>query len=59
MAQFIVDQMGTPVSSASNTVRGEAGRSAIGFSTSRSTGNFRATLVEYTRRFPQIEISLI
>ena len=39
--------------------RGEAGHLAIGFYTSLSAGNLRASLVEYGRRFPQVEISTI
>jgi DNA-binding transcriptional LysR family regulator len=38
--------------------RGEAGRLTIGFYTSLSAGNLRATLVEYTRRFPNVDICL-
>jgi DNA-binding transcriptional LysR family regulator len=39
--------------------RGEAGHITIGFYTSLSAGNLRATLVEYAQRFPQVEISTI
>jgi DNA-binding transcriptional LysR family regulator len=47
------------VKSAHSTGRGEAGRLAIGFYTSLSSGNLRATLSDYTQRFPEIEIELI
>lgn len=39
--------------------RGEAGYLTIGFYTSLSAGNLRASLVEYGRRFPQVEISTV
>lgn len=39
--------------------RGEAGHITIGFYTSLSAGNLRATLVEYSRRFPQVHISTV
>jgi DNA-binding transcriptional LysR family regulator len=39
--------------------RGEAGYLATGFYTSLSAGNLRASLVEYGRRFPQVEISTV
>lgn len=39
--------------------RGEAGYLTIGFYTSLSAGNLRASLVEYGRRFPQVEIKTI
>jgi DNA-binding transcriptional LysR family regulator len=39
--------------------RGDAGYLTIGFYTSLSAGNLRASLVEYGRRFPQVEINAI
>jgi len=39
--------------------RGEAGYLTIGFYTSLSAGNLRASLVEYGRRFPQVEIGVV
>ncbi|PWR19927.1 LysR family transcriptional regulator [Zavarzinia compransoris] len=39
--------------------RGEAGYLTIGFYTSLSTGNLRASLVEYGHRFPEVEISTV
>jgi DNA-binding transcriptional LysR family regulator len=38
--------------------RGEAGRLSVGFYTSISAGNLRATLVDYQKRFSQIDICL-
>ncbi|HKN26628.1 MAG TPA: LysR family substrate-binding domain-containing protein [Roseiarcus sp.] len=43
---------------AHSTGRGEAGRLVIGFYTSLSAGNLRATLTDVSQRFPQLEIEL-
>jgi DNA-binding transcriptional LysR family regulator len=51
--------MDTLVMAAHSTGRGESGRLAIGFHTSLSAGNLRATLVEYGQRFPQIAVRLV
>jgi DNA-binding transcriptional LysR family regulator len=58
MARSILEQMDTLMASAHSAGRGEAGRLAIGFYTSLSAGNLRATLVDYANRFPQIEVSM-
>jgi DNA-binding transcriptional LysR family regulator len=58
MARSILEQMDTLVTSAYCTGRGEAGRLAIGFYTSLSAGNLRATLLDHAQRFPQIEVRL-
>ena len=42
-----------------NAVRGESGRLTIGFYTSLSAGNFRASLMDLGQRFPQIEIKMV
>jgi DNA-binding transcriptional LysR family regulator len=39
--------------------RGESGRLAIGIHTSLAAGNLRATLIEYRRRFPEVETYLV
>ncbi|WP_158815394.1 LysR family transcriptional regulator [Methylocapsa sp. S129] len=57
-ARSILEQMDALVAIANRTGRGEAGQLAIGFYTSLSNGNLRATLMDYARRFPQIEISM-
>ena len=59
MARSILEQMDTLVTGAYNVGRGEAGRLAIGFYTSLSAGNLRATLVDYAQRFPRIDVSMI
>lgn len=57
-ARSILDQMDSLVTSAQHTGRGEAGRLGIGFYTSLSAGNLRATLVDYQKRFSQIDVRL-
>jgi DNA-binding transcriptional LysR family regulator len=59
MARSILDQMDTLVTNSRSAGRGEAGRLAIGFYTSLSAGNLRATLIEYRQRFPRIVIGMI
>ena len=39
--------------------RGESGRLAVGFYTSLSAGNLRASLMDVGQRFPQIEIEML
>jgi DNA-binding transcriptional LysR family regulator len=54
----ILEQMDSLVTSAEHTGRGEAGSLGIGFYTSLSAGNLRATLVDYQKRFSQIDMFL-
>lgn len=58
-ARSILEQIDALVTSAQHTGRGETGRLVIGFYTSLSIGNLQATLIEYARRFPQIDIGLL
>jgi DNA-binding transcriptional LysR family regulator len=57
-ARSILEQVDTLVTSAERTGRGVSGRLVIGFYTSLSAGNLRATLVDYQKRFTQIDICL-
>jgi len=41
-----------------STGRGEAGRLAVGFYTSLAAGNLRATLIDLSQRFPQLELEM-
>jgi DNA-binding transcriptional LysR family regulator len=59
MARSILEQMDALVMDAYSAGRGEAGRLAIGFYTSLSAGNLRATLVDYAERFPQIYLGMV
>ena len=47
------------VTSAHYDGRGEAGRLAVGFYTSLSAGNLRATLVDFRQRCPQVELRMV
>lgn len=55
----ILDELQTVVGGAKAVGRGEAGHITVGFYTSLSTGHLRGTLVEYGRRYPQVEISAV
>lgn len=55
----ILDELQALVDGAKAISRGDAGYLTIGFYTSLSAGNLRATIVEYAQRFPQVEISTI
>ncbi|MBN8968148.1 MAG: LysR family transcriptional regulator [Rhizobiales bacterium] len=58
-ARRILEELQTLTDGAKAVGRGEAGHITIGFYTSLSTGNLRASLVEYARRFPQVEINTV
>lgn len=55
----VLNELQLVVDGAKAAGRGEAGYLAIGFYTSLSAGNLRASLVEFGRRFPQVEISTV
>jgi len=57
-ARSIVEQMDSLVNSTYHVGRGEAGRLSVGFYTSISAGNLLATLVDFKRRFVQIDVCL-
>jgi DNA-binding transcriptional LysR family regulator len=57
-ARSILEQMDSLVDSTHHAGCGEAGRLTVGFYTSISAGNLRATLVDYKRRFSQIDVYL-
>ena len=58
-ARSILEQMDALVTSARYDGRGEAGRLAVGFYTSLSAGNLRATLVDFRQRCPQVELRMV
>lgn len=58
-ARSILEQMDVLVSHTRSTGRGEAGQLTIGFYTSLSTGNLRATLFDFRERFPQVELGMV
>jgi len=55
----VLNELQIVVDGAKAVGRGEAGYLTIGFYTSLSAGNLRASLVEFGRRFPQVEISTV
>lgn len=59
IARRVVDDVDMMILSAKAAGRGEAGRVTIGFYTSLSTGNLRATLLDYAQRFPRVEIRAV
>ena len=58
-ARSILDQFDSLVTTAHRTSRGEVGRLSIGFNTSLSAGNLRATLLDFRQRFPNVELEMI
>jgi DNA-binding transcriptional LysR family regulator len=59
MARAILEQVDTLVTTAQSLGGGEAGRIAVGFCTSISAGNLRATLVDHRNRFPEVELKTV
>src|SRR3954447_4729631 len=59
IARLILEQVDTLVDTGRSSGRGKLGHLAMGFCTSISAGNLRATLVDFTRRFPQIELATV
>ena len=58
-ARSILEQMDALVTSSQCNGRGEAGRLSVGFYTSLSAGNLRATLVDFRQRSPQVELGMV
>lgn len=58
-ARSILEQMDALLINTNSTGRGEAGRLAIGFYTSLSAGNLRATLTDFRLRFPRVELAMV
>ena len=58
-ARSILEQIDSLIITAHQTSRGEAGLLSIGFYTSLSAGNLRATLLDYRHHFPKVEIALV
>jgi DNA-binding transcriptional LysR family regulator len=59
MARSVLDQMDMIVSVTQANGRGGSGRLTVGFCTSLTTGNLRATLSEFRKRFPDVQIGAI
>lgn len=58
-SRHLVEGLDHMMATAKAAGRGEEGRLAIGFYTSLSAGNLRASLMEQARRFPQVEIRTV
>ncbi|PAP92022.1 LysR family transcriptional regulator [Mesorhizobium wenxiniae] len=58
-SRHLVDGLDHMMASAKAVRRGEAGRLAVGFYTSLSAGNLRASLMEHARRFPRVELRAV
>jgi DNA-binding transcriptional LysR family regulator len=59
MARLILEQVDVLVATAKSNGRGESGRLSVGFCTSISAGNLRATLTEFKNRHPRIELATV
>ena len=59
LARSILEQVDLLVITAHRAGRGETGRLTVGYYTSLSAGNLRATLIEYAQRFPDIRLNMI
>jgi len=58
-ARRIIDETETIAARLKTRSRGESGRLTIGVHASLSAGNLRATLIEYRRRFPDVDTHLV
>lgn len=59
IARIVLEQVDALVATARSNGRGEAGRISVGFCTSISAGNLRATLLDFKRRFPHIDLATV
>lgn len=56
IARLVLEQIDMLVDTGSSSSRGETGNLAMGFCTSISAGNLRATLREFKTQFPNVEL---
>lgn len=59
MARTILEEFDTLIATARSTRNGDAGRLAIGFCTSLTAGNLRASLLDFRQSFPSIELATV
>jgi DNA-binding transcriptional LysR family regulator len=59
ISRSILEQMDALVSTTRANKRADEGRLALGFCTSLTAGNLRASLLEFRKRFPQIELATV
>jgi DNA-binding transcriptional LysR family regulator len=58
-AQRIIEEAETITHRLRSRARGDSGRLTIGVHASLSAGNLRASLIDYHRQFPEVEIGLV
>lgn len=59
VSRIILEQVEAMLAAAGSCGRGEAGCLKMGFCTSISAGNLRATIVEFRRSLPQVELATV
>ena len=59
MTRSILEQMDALAATTRANGRGEMGRLVIGFCTSLTAGNLRATLLDFRKQFPQVELGTV
>lgn len=59
LARAILEEFDSLIATARSVHNGETGRLTVGFCTSLSAGNLQASLLEYKKRFPQIELATV
>lgn len=59
ISRIILEQVDTLIETGQSSGRGEVGRLSIGFCTSISAGNLRASLIEFKQRTPQVELTTV
>jgi len=59
IARLVLEQVDALVETGRHSGRGEAGRLSIGFCTSMSAGNLRATLLDFKNRSPYVELATV
>ncbi|WP_407169112.1 LysR family transcriptional regulator [Bradyrhizobium sp. ORS 111] len=57
LARTIVEEFDSLIATARSVQNSETGRLSVGFCTSLSAGNLQGSLLEFKRRFPQIELA--
>jgi DNA-binding transcriptional LysR family regulator len=59
LGRIILEEFDTLIAKGMSTGSGETGRLALGFCTSLSAGNLRATLLEFQQRAPELELRVV
>lgn len=59
IARLALEQIDALVQTGKIAARGELGRLSVGFSTSLSAGNLRATILEFKKRYPGVEVVMV